>query len=164
MGRTRVEPLSRRAVLGLAGGAVGAALAGSLGVAVPEAAAQAVLRTDPLPSWNEGAAKHAILAFVADVLRLGSPNFVPQRDRIAVFDNDGTLWCEMPAPVQAFFASDRIKALAPEHPEWRTTEPFKSQLAGDVKGVMAQGIKGVAEIATKAGGEILSSDSYVKAR
>src|SRR4030095_15880776 len=66
---------------------------------------------------------------------------------IAVFDNDGTLWCEMPVPVQAFFAADRIRALAPEHPEWQTTEPFKTQLAGDVKGVMAQGIKGVAEIA-----------------
>ena len=102
---------------------------------------------DPLPSWNDGPAKDAILDFVRRVTMDDSSDFVPVHERVAVFDNDGTLWCEMPVPVQAYFAADRIKALLPEHPEWRITEPFKSQLAGDVKGVMAQGIKGVAEIA-----------------
>lgn len=100
-----------------------------------------------LPSWNDGPARQAILDFVSRVTAEGTPEFVPISERIAVFDNDGTLWCEMPAPVQAFFAGDRVKALAPRHPEWQTTEPFKSLLAGDTKGVMAQGINGVAEIA-----------------
>src|SRR4029453_12753501 len=90
---------------------------------------------------------NAIRDFVRRVTTDDSRDYVPESERIAVFDNDGTLWGEMPGPVQAFFAADRLKALAPEHPEWQTTEPFKSQLAGDVKGVMAQGIKGVAEIA-----------------
>jgi haloacid dehalogenase-like hydrolase len=108
---------------------------------------------DPLPSWNEGAAKKAILDFVRRVTAEGGPDFVPVNERIAVFDNDGTLWCEMPVPVQAFFMADRIKALAPRHPEWQTTEPFRSLLAGDKKGLMAQGEKGIAEIgmATHAG-------------
>jgi len=103
--------------------------------------------SDPLPSWNEGTAKRAIMDFVRRVSTDDSRDYVPENERIAVFDNDGTLWCEMPVPVQAFFAADRLRALAPEHPEWQTTEPFKSQLAGDVKGVMASGLEGVAEIA-----------------
>lgn len=103
--------------------------------------------TKPLASWNDGAPKQAIVDFVDRVTREGGAEFVPLNERIAVFDNDGTLWCEMPAPVQAFFADDRLKALLPQHPEWKTTEPFKSKLAGDVKAVMAQGIKGIAELA-----------------
>ena len=103
--------------------------------------------SDPLPSWNEGTAKRAIMDFVRRVSTDDSRDYVPESERIAVFDNDGTLWCEMPVPVQAFFVADRVRALAPDHPDWQTTEPFKSQLAGDVKGVMAQGMKGVAEIA-----------------
>jgi hypothetical protein len=103
--------------------------------------------TDPLPSWNAGPAKQAILDFIGRVTASGGPQFVPKNERIAVFDNDGTLWCEMPAPVQAFFIDDRLKVLAPQHPEWKTTEPFKSKLAGDMKAVMAQGIKGIAELA-----------------
>ena len=103
--------------------------------------------SDPLPSWNEGTAKRAILDFVRRVSTDDSRDYVPENERIAVFDNDGTLWCEMPVPVQAFFVADRVKALAPNHPEWQTTEPFKSQLAGDMKGVMAFGLKGIAEIA-----------------
>ncbi len=102
---------------------------------------------DPLPSWNEGPSKQAIRVFVARVTAKGGPDFVPLNERIAVFDNDGTLWCEMPVPVQAFFADDRLKELAPQHPDWKTTEPFKSKLAGDMKGVMAQGVKGIAELA-----------------
>jgi phosphoglycolate phosphatase-like HAD superfamily hydrolase len=153
MGGILIEPLSRRAMLALAGGAVGAALAGTVGVNVPEAAAQAVLRTDPLPSWNEGAAKHAILAFVADVLRLGSPNFVPQGDRIAVFDNDGTLWVEQPIYVQGQFAIDRIKELAPQHPQWKETQPFKAIIEGDRAQLATAGHKALEEIlaATHAG-------------
>ena len=106
-----------------------------------------------LPSWNDTAARKAITDFVARVTTEGSADYVPLNERIAVFDNDGTLWCEMPVPVQAFFADDRLRALAPEHPEWLTTEPFKSKLAGDMKGVMASGMKGIAELmsATHAG-------------
>jgi phosphoglycolate phosphatase-like HAD superfamily hydrolase len=101
----------------------------------------------PLPSWNEGVAKQSIIDFVERVTTPGGAEFVPVTQRIAVFDNDGTLWCEMPVPVQAFFVADRIKALGPKHPEWKTIEPFKSMLAGDMKGVMARGLKGVAELA-----------------
>ena len=85
-------------------------------------------QNDLLPAWNEGTAKKAILDFVARVTKEGGADFVPVNERIAVFDNDGTLWCEMPVPNQAFFADDRLKALAPRHPEWQTTEPFKSAL------------------------------------
>ena len=102
---------------------------------------------DPLPSWHECHAKQAILDFVRRVTTEGGEDYVPVNERVAVFDNDGTLWCEMPVPVQAFFADDRLRSLAPQHPEWQTTEPFKSKLAGDMKGVMATGIKGIAELA-----------------
>ena len=106
-----------------------------------------------LPSWNDTAAKQAITAFVTRVTTEGGADYVPPNERIAVFDNDGTLWCEMPVPVQAFFADDRLRALAPQHPEWLTTEPFKSKLANDMKGVMASGMKGITELmaATHAG-------------
>jgi hypothetical protein len=103
---------------------------------------------DELASWNDGATKQSILDFVARVTNEDGPEFVPPKDRIAVFDNDGTLWCEMPVPVQAFFASARLKALASQHPEWQTTEPFRSLLVDDIKGLMAQGIKGIEEILT----------------
>jgi haloacid dehalogenase-like hydrolase len=103
--------------------------------------------SDPLPSWNDGATKHAIIDFVIRVSTAGNSDYVPVNERIAVFDNDGTLWCEMPVPVQAFFTNDRLHALAPQHPEWRRTEPFKSMLAGDIKTAMATGIKGLAELA-----------------
>src|SRR6266849_4398189 len=77
---------------------------------------------DPLPSWNDGPAKQAIVEFVAKTTKAGSPDFVPVPERIATFDNDGTLWCEQPLPVQAFFAFDRVKTLASRHPEWKTKE------------------------------------------
>ena len=92
----------------------------------------AVAQTDPLPSWNDGAAKHAIVGFVADVTREGSPDFVPTPERIATFDNDGTLWIEQPMYVQFAYALDRVKALAPLHPEWKDTQPFKAVLEGDM--------------------------------
>ena len=88
----------------------------------------------------------AIVAFVDKVTREGSPDFVPPNERIATFDNDGTLWCEQPMYFQFFFALDRVKALAPQHPEWKTKEPFASLLKGDVKGALAGGEKAVAEI------------------
>ena len=86
-----------------------------------------------LPSWNDGPAKTFILGFVDKVTNTGSPDFVPKAERIATFDNDGTLWCEQPVPVQLFFALDRVKALAPQHPEWKDQEPFASLLKGDLE-------------------------------
>ena len=103
---------------------------------------------DPLPSWNSGPTKSAIVQFVKDVTKKGGPDFVPAAERIATFDNDGTLWCEQPMYVQLAFALDRVKAEAPEHPEWKTTEPFKSVLANDMKGVKASGEKGLVELVT----------------
>lgn len=92
--------------------------------------------TDPLACWIDGPAKQAIVRFVDMVSRAGSPSFVPVPERIATFDNDGTLWCEQPAPVQAYFALDRVKALASQHPEWATREPFASLIKGDLKAVL----------------------------
>ena len=92
---------------------------------------------DPLPSWNDTAPKQSITAFVEKVTKPGSPDFVPVAERISVFDNDGTLWSEQPMYFQAFFVFDRIKALAPEHPEWKEKEPFASVIKGDVKAALA---------------------------
>jgi hypothetical protein len=99
-----------------------------------------------LPSWNDTAAKTAIIDFVARVTKPGSPDYVPPPERIAVFDNDGTLWLEQPAYVQLVFTLQRIHALAPQHPEWKTEEPFRSVLAGDMKGVAATGETGAAKL------------------
>jgi phosphoserine phosphatase len=104
-----------------------------LAVALPAGAA------DPLPSWNEGAARQRIVDFVTKVTDPASASFVPPAERIAVFDNDGTLWSEQPAYFQLLFALDRVKALAPQHPEWKTEEPFASLLKGDVQGALAGG-------------------------
>jgi haloacid dehalogenase-like hydrolase len=92
---------------------------------------------DPLPSWNDGPAKQSIVAFVEKVTNPSSPDFVPVAERIATFDNDGTLWCEQPLPVQLYFALDRVKALAPQHPEWKAKEPFASLLKGDLQSALA---------------------------
>jgi len=118
-----------------------------------------VRAADPLPSWNEGSAKSAILEFVKRTTTEGGNDFIPVGDRIAVFDNDGTLWCEQPAYFQLLFALDRIRELAPQHPEWKETEPFKSVLAGDLQRVAAQGEKGIAKIiaVTHAG---MTSDEF----
>jgi hypothetical protein len=102
---------------------------------------------DALPSWNDTAPKQAITAFVEQVTKEGSPDFIPPAERIAVFDNDGTLWAEQPMYFQAFFIFDRIKALAPEHPEWKEQEPFASVLKGDVKAALAGGEKALIEMA-----------------
>jgi hypothetical protein len=106
----------------------------------------AYAQNDPLPSWNDGKAKQAIIAFVEKVTKPGSPDFVPVPERIATFDNDGTLWCEQPLPVQLYFALDRVKTLAPQHPEWNTKEPFASLLKGDVKAALAGGDKAILEL------------------
>lgn len=106
----------------------------------------AVAQTDPLPSWNDGPSKQAIVAFVTDVTREGSPDFVPPSERIATFDNDGTLWIEQPIYVQFAYALDRVKALAPQHPEWKETQPFKAILEGDMAALAAAGEKGAVEI------------------
>jgi hypothetical protein len=91
----------------------------------------AVHAAHPLPSWNDGLAKKAIIEFVDKVTRKGSPDFVPQSERIAVFDNDGTLWAEQPLYVQLEFAIDRVKALAPNRPEWKDKQPFKAIIEND---------------------------------
>ncbi len=101
---------------------------------------------DPLPSWNDTAPKKAIVAFVDRLKKEDSPEFVPIAERIAVFDNDGTLWAEQPVYFQVLFLIDRVKALAPQHREWKTKEPFASLLKGDMKGVAAAGEKGLMEM------------------
>ncbi len=109
--------------------------------------------TDPLPSWNDGKSKQAIIEFVEKVTSESSPDFVPPAERIATFDNDGTLWAEQPMYFQLAFALDRVTALAPEHPEWQGREPFASLLKGDLKSALAGGEKAILEIvmATHAG-------------
>jgi phosphoglycolate phosphatase-like HAD superfamily hydrolase len=116
---------------------------------------------DSLPSWNETAAKTAITAFVERVTKEGSPDFVPQAERIATFDNDGTLWAEQPLYFQLLFAVDRIKALAPRHPEWKDKEPYASLLKGDLKAALAGGEHALLEIvmATHAG---MATDEFGK--
>jgi phosphoserine phosphatase len=98
---------------------------------------------DPLPSWNEGATKQAIMQFVGRVIDESAPSFVPPTERIAVFDNDGTLWSEQPAYFQLLFAIDRIRALAEEHPEWKATQPFKAALDNDMEALLASGHEGL---------------------
>lgn len=113
-------------------------------VAVFSTGAQAA---DLLPSWNEGRVKEAIIAFVEKIAKKGSPEFVPVSKRIAVFDNDGTLWAEQPLYFQAFFIFDRIKEMAPQHPEWREKEPFASVLRGDLKAALSGGEHALVEMA-----------------
>ena len=110
------------------------------------APAVALAQSDPLPSWNDTAPKAAIVEFVEKVSKEGSPDFVPEPERIAVFDNDGTLWTEQPMYVQLAFALDRVKAEAPNHPEWATTQPFQAVLEGDMKTLAAFGEKGLVEL------------------
>jgi len=116
---------------------------------------------DPLPSWRYTGTKRSIIDFVKKVTREGEPDFVPVAERIATFDNDGTLWAEQPMYFQLFFALDRIKALAPEHPEWAEQEPFASLLKGDVKAALAGGEHALAQIvmATHAG---LTTEAFEK--
>jgi phosphoglycolate phosphatase-like HAD superfamily hydrolase len=118
-------------------------------------------QTDPLPSWNDGPAKQSIVAFVQTVIDRGGPQFVPLEHRIATFDNDGTLWSEQPIYFQFAFALARVKALAPKHPEWKTTQPFKAVLEGDTKALAASGEKGMVQLllATHTG---MTTDEFTK--
>lgn len=150
--RATILSLTRRAVL--------AALL--LAVAASLASAQ----VDPLPSWNSGGARVAIIDFVARVIREGGPDFVPGEDRIGVFDNDGTLRSEQPAYFQAAFAFDQIRALAKDHPEWNDKQPRKAMLEGDMKSLAASGEKGLLEIvaATLAGMNVSDFNALVADR
>ncbi|BAL76838.1 HAD family hydrolase [Bradyrhizobium cosmicum] len=123
-------------------------LAGLLAVLLPVSAT--VAQVDSLPSWNSGSARQAIVDFVGRVTREGNPDFVPVPERIAVFDNDGTLWCEQPEYFQAAFALDSVKAMAPKHPEWKQQEPFKSFLAGDRTALAEQGEQALLTLVTAA--------------
>jgi phosphoserine phosphatase len=120
--------------------------------------------TDPLASWNDGKAKQSIVDFVAKVTKQGSPDFVPVAERIATFDNDGTLWAEQTMYFQFFFALDRVKALAPQHPEWKDKEPFVSLLKGDLKAALAGGERALLEIimATHTGMTTVELEKLVK--
>ena len=119
---------------------------------------------DPLPSWNDTVPKKAIVAFVEKVTKEGSLDFVPPSERIATFDNDGTLWAEQPMYFQLLFVLDRVKALAPQHPEWKDKEPFSSLLKGDVKGALAGGEPAIFQLvmATHAGMTTEEFDQIVK--
>src|SRR5437899_8687035 len=121
----------------------------------------AVAQTDILQSWSEGPAKTSIINFVARVTTQGGPDFVPAEQRIAVFDNDGTLWCEQPMYVQLAFILDRVKAMAPLHPEWKDKQPFKAVLEDDMKTLSESGERGMLELVmvTHAG---MTADEFAK--
>ena len=129
------------------------ALALSLGCAPAPTKDEPVVSVDPLPSWNDGASRQAITDFVNRVTDPASPDFVPEPERIAVFDNDGTLWAERPLYFQLIFAMDRVKAMAGEHPEWATRQPFQAVLENDLEALAASGEHGLLELvmATHAG-------------
>jgi hypothetical protein len=111
----------------------------SMGVVLTFCVASALRAQDPLPSWNDTAPKTAIVAFVERVTHEGSPDFVKPEERIATFDNDGTLWAEKPIYFQFQFAIDRVKALAPKHPEWKEKAPFSYILAANTRALLADG-------------------------
>ena len=117
-------------------------------------------QADPLPSWNDGEPKRSILTFVQSVADQNGPDYVPPAARIAVFDNDGTLWSEQPLYIQLAFALDRVKALAPEHPEWRTTQPFQAVLEDDHKALGGSRREGTA----RAGGGDARRDDQRRVR
>jgi haloacid dehalogenase-like hydrolase len=119
---------------------------------------------DPLPSWNEGKTKQSIIDFVTRVTKKDGPDYVEPKERVATFDNDGTLWIEQPVYNQFAFALDEVKAQANQHPEWKEKEPFKSVLAGDMKAVAALGEKGMLEIvaATHSGMTTVEFNERVK--
>jgi hypothetical protein len=146
--------IHRRAVLA-------AMLASSVAAVTPISAPPALAQNDPLPSWSDGKAKQSILDFVTAVTKEGASDFVPVPQRIATFDNDGTLWCEQPMYVQLAFALDRVKALSNQHPEWKTEQPFKAVLDNDIATLAKSGEKGLLELvmATHAG---MTTDEFAK--
>jgi phosphoglycolate phosphatase-like HAD superfamily hydrolase len=156
MGENTMSPIhvDRRAVLS-------ALLVTTAAVAMPFPVRLALAQGDPLPSWSGGANKQSILNFVEAVTREGSPDFVPVSQRIATFDNDGTLWCEQPMYVQLAFALERVKALSNQHPEWKTKQPFKAVLDNDIGALAKAGEKGLLELvmATHAG---MTTEEFAK--
>jgi hypothetical protein len=136
-------------------------LALSLGLAFAQAA---LAGDEPLPSWQDGPAKRSIMDFVGRVTTRGGPEFVHESERIATFDNDGTLWTEQPMYIQMAFVLDRVKALAPQHPDWQQKQPFKAVLEGDLKALAASGEKGLMEVgmATHAGMTTQEFEQIVK--
>ena len=124
----------------------------------------AVTKSDPLPSWNEGSTKTAIINYVTDVTNSESKNFIDIENRIATFDNDGNLWSEQPLYFQLFFIIDRIKAMAVDHPEWKNQQPFKAVLENDMEELKKQGLHGLVELvmATHAGNTIEEFEADVK--
>jgi len=146
--------LHRRTVLS-------ALLASTAIAATPLSVHLALAQNDPLPSWNDGQNKQSILNFVAAVTKEGSPDFVPVPQRIATFDNDGTLWCEQPMYVQLAFALERVKSLSNQHPEWKTKQPFKAVLDNDITTLAKSGEKGLVELvmATHAG---MTTEEFAK--
>ena len=146
-------------LLNLRHAALLAALAGSL-----MAPCSSAYGADHLPSWSEGAAKQSIMSFVDRVTKPGGPDFVPVTERIATFDNDGTLWGEQPMYFQLAFALDRVKALAPQHPEWKDKEPFASLLKGDLKSALAGGEHAILEIVMASHSGITSDEFEQTAR
>jgi len=145
-----ISGVSRRTMLSVLGALP---LFSGMLIKPPAASAQTASSGTSLPSWNEGATKQSILDFVAAVTREGSPDFVPPAERIATFDNDGTLWVEHPMYTQLAFALDRVKTLAPQHPDWKDMQPFKAALEGDMKTLAGSGEHGLLELvmATHAG-------------
>jgi len=107
---------------------------------------------DPLPSWNDSKSRKAILSFVEDATDASGQFFIPADERIAVFDNDGTLWAEQPMYFQLYFIMDRIKKLAPEHPEWREEQPYKAVLENDMEKIKESGVEGLLTMAMAAQG------------
>jgi phosphoglycolate phosphatase-like HAD superfamily hydrolase len=151
MNRIHVD---RRAVLS-------ALLVSTAAATMPLSVRLALAQNDPLPSWNDGSNKQSVLNFVTAVSRDGSPAFIPVPQRIATFDNDGTLWCEQPMYVQLAFALERVKALSSQHPEWQTKQPFKAVLDNDIAALARSGEKGLLELvmATHAG---MTTDEFTK--
>lgn len=136
-----------------------ALIGGVLAMALAAPAEASQPSVDPLPSWRDGPARQAIVGFVERTTKRGSPDYIAPQDRIAVFDNDGTLWAEQPMYFQFLFAIDRVRALASQHPEWKTTEPFKWVLDNDMKSLAAAGDEGLLPIvaATHAG---MTTDTF----
>jgi len=134
---------------------------GFMGACAPQTEQNKAIHSDPLPSWNEGGSKQSILRFVEETTTPQHASFIPQNERIVVFDNDGTLWSEQPVYFQFMFAMDRVKALAAENPEWYTKQPFKALLEGDIAEALSGGEKAIIEIvmATHAG---MSTNEFEK--
>ena len=138
--------MSRRTALKIVGAGAVVAAAAVVGSYKLQGPTQPSHLADPLQSWNDGKTKEAILTFVQKVTDERSDGFVPPAERIAVFDNDGTLWVEQPIPVEGAFVMDRVKELEPKHPEWKDTQPFKAALEGDMKTVTESGEHGFLEL------------------